>query len=732
MSANDRHFTKSQQPNTSGGRLKPKRIHEYRAVWLQLKDNGYDVIPMSGKDGPLKGWPLMPNTPADIADWKGSTAAVRMLGSGLLFIDLDVLRQDIRDVMLYRIRTRWPSFYEQCLKRHSGAVKLGLIGLCATRCPRLATRYRDADGVIHMVEIFTSECKRYVCVHGAHSPGREYGYDGRSILEVKISDLPKFKSADLSELVQLCADVFSEFGLEEVKPPEKETPAKLVYDVDETTRFDVHQGPAGISYADLVCLFYERRGADLRCSSSFIKGDDGTNTSKCKVSECFRAHHTIGVWDFGEGNWHLPAAMQPETFAAGVGEQIRGVFGEQLKLKWNEYYVKTGLPRPTLANAMRALVYCELVCRQELFHGTMAVTSTDTQLQDLTGEVNDELLERVRWHIRQKHGFDPGKEHLRDAVKLTANLNRFDLLCDTLAEAEKAWDGKPRLDRMAADLLNCEDTPYASAVVRKFMVAAVARARAPGCMFQITPVFESPEAYGKSSALRILAGPENFTDAHILGLDARTVLERTKGAWIVEIADLAGMTKYEVERVKAFLTQEFDDGRAAYEHFSQRVRRRWVMAGTTNASTYLQAQDGNRRFCSLKVLRPIDLTQLKEMRAQLWGEAAYAQSQGESLELPEAIRPAAKVTQESRRIPHHWEIRLAEELETSSYVRKTDQEWVITTHDALYGILTHTDRLEARGALAVVLANVMANLGWEPRRIGKRQVRGYSKRYHGA
>jgi Virulence-associated protein E len=718
MSANDRHFTKSQQQNTPIGRLKPKRIHEYRAVWLQIKDNGYDVIPMSGKDGPCKGWPVMPNTPADIGAWKGSTAAVRMLGSGLLFIDLDVLRRDIRDAMLGRIRTRWPSFYEQCLKRHSGAVKLGLLALCATRCPRLATRYRDADGAIHMVEIFTGECKRYVCVHGKHSAGRDYGYDGRSILDVKLADLPKFKSADLSELVQLCADVMREFGLEEVKPPEKETPATLVYDIDENTRFDVHQGPAGISYADLVCLFYERRGADLRCSSSFIKGDDGTNTSKCKVSECFRAHHTIGVWDFGEGNWHLPAAVHPDAITAGVGEQINGIFGEQLKPKWVDYYVNSGLPRPTLANAIAAFKHLGLHLREDTFHDRRFMVATRDDAKGLEGAVTDAALVRIRGRICEKFRFDPGKEHLIDAALTLADDDRFDPVCEMLAQAEKDWDRVPRLERMAADVLNCEDTPLANAMVRIWMTGAVARARKPGIKFDYIPVFESPEGWGKSTALRVLAGDENFTDAHILGLDAREIIERATFRWIIEIADLAGMRKAEVETVKAFCTQLEDVARGAWGRFTRVVPRHWVMAGTTNAEMYLQSQTGNRRFWPIKVLGPIDIGGLASLRMQLWGEAAHWQSRGAQLFLPPDLEAKAVEAQGARRYVHQWEEALAEAFAPGSSSLAYVKDGFITAQTVFSQIL-QIPAWRENPQNSVTLLNIMKNLGWIYERTAK-------------
>ena len=93
----------------------------------------------------------------------------------------------------------------------------------------------------------------------------------------------------------------------------------------------------------------------------------------------------------------------------------------------------------------------------------------------------------------------------------------FNPVADMLDKAEAEWDGVERLDRMAVDYLNCEDTPLNRACVRKTMIAAVARVRQPGCKFDTIVVFESPEGLNKSAAWQVLAGDENFSDEPIIG-----------------------------------------------------------------------------------------------------------------------------------------------------------------------------------------------------------------------
>ena len=73
------------------------------------------------------------------------------------------------------------------------------------------------------------------------------------------------------------------------------------------------------------------------------------------------------------------------------------------------------------------------------------------------------------------------------------------------------------------------------------MIAAVRRARQPGCKFDTIVVTESPEGWDKSTAWRVLAGDAYFCDAPVLGHSVREVAELTAGAWIVECSELAGM-----------------------------------------------------------------------------------------------------------------------------------------------------------------------------------------------
>src|SRR5262249_41446927 len=140
--------------------------------------------------------------------------------------------------------------------------------------------------------------------------------------------------------------------------------------------------------------------------------------------------------------------------------------------------------------------------------------------------------------------------------------NTFDPVLDYLDGL--TWDGIPRIDTWLPIYLSADDTPLNREIGRISLMAAVRRVRQPGCKFDHIPVFEGPEGTMKSTAIQVLAGPENFSDQTILTASDKEQQELVCGRWLYEIADLAGMKRAEVEKIKAFVTRTHDRTRRAY------------------------------------------------------------------------------------------------------------------------------------------------------------------------
>ncbi len=200
------------------------------------------------------------------------------------------------------------------------------------------------------------------------------------------------------------------------------------------------------------------------------------------------------------------------------------------------------------------------------------------------------------------------------------------------------WDGTPRIDRWLVDCAGADDTPNVRAVSRALLVAAVRRARHPGCKLDQMPVITGPQGSGKSSALRLLAVDDAWfaDDAPIGTDDARRIIEATAGKWIVEAAELSGMSPSDSSLLKAFLSRSADEARMPYQRDQTRVPRGFVVVGTTGSADFLQDNTGNRRFWPVSVRR-FDLVRLAAVRDQLWAEAAVIEATGEVIDPARAV-----------------------------------------------------------------------------------------------
>ncbi|TWI50448.1 virulence-associated protein E [Pseudomonas duriflava] len=348
----------------------------------------------------------------------------------------------------------------------------------------------------------------------------------------------------------------------------------------------------------------------------------------------------------------------PEKYAHRQIEKAHEAVAQDVT--WNPINAKTGMPLKSLHNTITALRLIGLECSYDLFRRRNMVGHH--QMQELSGEFSDMAEVLIRREIRCRFGFDPGKEYVRDAVLELCALGSFDPLLDHL-RGLPTWDGMPRLDSWLVRYLGAENSPYIRAAGATWLVAAMARAFEPGTKFDHMLVLVGAQGRGKSSALNILAR-DFFSDANFLGAkDTREVLEATEGAWIVECAELAGMRQKDVETLKHEITKEEDRGRPAYARTVVSVKRRFVLAGTTNSPRFLHDETGNRRFWPVEV-GEIDLTGLLADRDQLMAEALARYRSGDfQLFLADEALEGAQEAQEARRTVEEGLLDFAESLQ---------------------------------------------------------------------
>lgn len=209
------------------------------------------------------------------------------------------------------------------------------------------------------------------------------------------------------------------------------------------------------------------------------------------------------------------------------------------------------------------------------------------------------------------------------------------------------WDGTPRLDTLLIDYLGAEDTPYVRAVTRKTLVAAVARIYRPGIKFDSILVLVGEQGMGKSTLFARL-GKEWFSDSlSISDMKDKTAPEKLQGYWLLELSELNGIKKMDVEVVKSFITRTDDKYRQAYGVNVESHPRSCIIVGTTNSDGgFLRDITGNRRFWPVRVTghgkwHPWDLADID----QVWAEAIEYFNQGEELFLKGKIAAVAYTKQ---------------------------------------------------------------------------------------
>ena len=206
-----------------------------------------------------------------------------------------------------------------------------------------------------------------------------------------------------------------------------------------------------------------------------------------------------------------------------------------------------------------------------------------------------------------------------------------------------------RVDTLLIDYLGAEDNAYIRAVSRKTLCAAYMRVYHPGIKFDYMPVLNGAQGIGKSTFIANL-GMEWFSDSlNLSDMNDKTAAEKLQGYWIIEIGELAGMKKADLDKVKAFVSRVDDKYRASFGRRVTPHPRQCVFFGTTNSENgYLRDITGNRRYWNVKVTgncryKPWEMT--PETVQQIWAETALLAKAGEKLYLPPNLEDYAKAEQ---------------------------------------------------------------------------------------
>lgn len=199
------------------------------------------------------------------------------------------------------------------------------------------------------------------------------------------------------------------------------------------------------------------------------------------------------------------------------------------------------------------------------------------------------------------------------------------------------WDKVPRVESLLIDYFGAEDTSYTKAVTRKTMIAAVARTYHPGTKFDSALILIGTQGIGKSTFFSKLAGKWFSDSLTLTDMKDKSGAEKLQGFLILELGEMAGMKKVDIETIKSFLSRTDDIYRPSYGRVTESHPRQCIIVGSTNAeSGFLRDITGNRRFwpvnvCDSSIKKSWQMT--KEDVDQIWAESIYLYEQGENLYL---------------------------------------------------------------------------------------------------
>lgn len=252
----------------------------------------------------------------------------------------------------------------------------------------------------------------------------------------------------------------------------------------------------------------------------------------------------------------------------------------------------------------------------------------------------------VRNYIETIYGI-VGNLKIEDSISLDFEKNSWHPVQEYLKGL--TWDGTKRVDTLLVDYFGTTDTIYSREAIRKTLVGAVGRILKPGIKFDLVLTLVGGQGTGKSTLAKKL-GKSWFSDT-FMTVQGKEALEQIQGAWIIEMAELAGLRKAEVEAVKHFISKQEDTFRPAYARSSETYLRQCIFIATTNNKEFLKDPTGNRRFIPIEIdttmaTRDIFTEMTEDEVDQIWAEAVTLFKNGEPLFMSKEAEEIARNEQE--------------------------------------------------------------------------------------
>jgi len=292
-----------------------------------------------------------------------------------------------------------------------------------------------------------------------------------------------------------------------------------------------------------------------------------------------------------------------------------------------------------------------------------------TQQSELNGRAEELDIELVYLRLAEELGIDIPKQIASDIVKIIAKKHSYSPVRDYLNSLTNV---EPiNLDSLAERYFGTAD-PLHATLLKRTLIAAVARAFKPGCKVDTLCILQGNQGDLKSTFWETLASEPWFTDNLAEGNEKDEKL-KLRRYWILEFSEFeTAYKRKEVEQLKAFLSSRIDSLRKPYGKAIEDFPRTSIFVGSTNRQEFLHDPTGERRYWVIPVSQKIPIQMLEEERDNIWAAAVAAYKTGEQWWLtPEEDKLLAEANK-GWQSSDSWEEDILKYLEIRSTCTVTD------------------------------------------------------------
>jgi predicted P-loop ATPase len=292
--------------------------------------------------------------------------------------------------------------------------------------------------------------------------------------------------------------------------------------------------------------------------------------------------------------------------------------------------------------------------REEVGH----LLSFDAATQNFYLDGKRLTLGRERLLLSTKYGLPikAGKEDVMDICVQLAQENTFNSVTDYIDGCQNTQGIE--LLKLSKIIFGTDD-PLQAVFLKKWFIAAVARAYDPGCQADDVVILQGGQGKRKSSFFTELVPVKEWFNGDGLkgSKPSDEEIRKAQRTWIIEIPEIDKTFKKAcASELKGFITQRSDWLRQLYEKMPDNYPRNSIMAGTTNEPEFFTDETGNRRYMVIQVMVSIiDIPWIQAHRNSIWAAARDAYRAGEIWHLTQEEKALHSQQNRQWKIEHPWQ-----------------------------------------------------------------------------